>query len=55
MPGEEKEIPVEVLKTIDEHLLYNMCLVSHTVSFADIFLLSMLKRGEMGVTSGAEL
>jgi hypothetical protein len=43
------------LVDLDSHLLTNSSLLGHQIGFADVFLVCMLRRGELNVNSGAQL
>jgi len=54
----EADIPecvFEILVELDAYLLCNSSLVGHSIGFADVFMLCMFRRGELGVTSGEAL
>jgi len=53
-----KPIPQEViscLKTLNKFLLLRATICPHSISVAEVFLLSILRRGELGVSTTSEL
>jgi len=51
---QDQQTTIEILQKLDDHLLLNSSLVSHSLTFADIFMISCLNRS-LGVLSPADL